>query len=227
MEKIVYKITNKINGKYYIGSTKNERKRQMCHYEVYKSATKQNNELHLDILKYGKENFEYEILYSSDDNVQISRIESKLIRENSKDENMYNITLGASGRRVFYKSDIEFIRKLYNEKKLYITEAYEKYFKGIVSFRAFKKVWHGDTFKDIMYEVYTEENKKWHFSKGQSRKGEINGNSSLKTEDIINIRRRKNNNECKEEVFEDYKNIIGKVGFSYIWNNKTWKHISI
>lgn len=168
-ENIVYKITNKLNQKYYFGSTSEKDKRMKKHFLLYKDTIKQNNELHKDVKKFGIENFNVEILFSSDNKIETSRMESKLIRENIGDEKMYNKSHGASGRRVFYLSDIEFIRNLYSTKTMTIEEAYERYYKDVVTFRAFKKVWHGDTFKDICSEVFTEENKKWYFSKGQSR----------------------------------------------------------
>lgn len=222
---ILYKITNLTNDRYYIGSTKNEDKRFKNHMGVYENAKSQNNELHKEIEELGVENFKIEILYSGSDNVEVSRMESKLIRQNKGDEKMYNKTLGAAGRRVFYESDIVFIRELYDKKELYITEAYDMYYKDVVSFRAFKKIWHGDTFKDIHYDVYNKENKLWHFAKGQSRPAENNGRSKLTKEDVINIRRRRDNNEESKHVFEDYRNLVSHSVFRKVWKDKSWTSI--
>lgn len=76
-----------------------------------------------------------------------------------------------------------------------------------------------------MYEVYTAENKKWHFSKGQSRPGSKNGKSSLKEEDVILIRKRRDNGEDYNIVYKDYKDKIQTGGFYSIWKNKTWKNL--
>ena len=156
---ILYKITCRINNRYYIGSTSHIERRLKTHilWEINKRS--QHNELHEDIVHYGIENFDIEILEQSEDKIIISRLESDTIRNNAEDKLLYNKSIGASGRRVFYESDIIFIRQLYDKKELYIKDAYEQYYKDIVSYRAFKKVWHGDTFKDIYYHVYTEENK--------------------------------------------------------------------
>ena len=35
-------------------------------------------------------------------------------------------------------------------------------YKSKISFSAFQKIWEGTTWKDINFEVYTEENKSWH-----------------------------------------------------------------
>lgn len=59
MNKAIYKIENKINHKIYIGHSLNPEQRFKAHI----SADKQNNSLiHKAILKYGKENFDFEIL---------------------------------------------------------------------------------------------------------------------------------------------------------------------
>lgn len=60
----IYKITNKINGKCYIGQSINIQKRINEHF--WKSKCEKdvsfNSILHTAIRKYGKENFEYETL---------------------------------------------------------------------------------------------------------------------------------------------------------------------
>ena len=91
--------------------------------------------------------FDIEIIKETDDIVEASRLESYLIRNFENKSLLYNSSLGASGKRVFKEDDIIFIRNLYQEKRLYVSDAYEKYYKDKVTFRAFKKVWHGDTFK--------------------------------------------------------------------------------
>ena len=61
MKKYIYKITNNINGKCYIGQTVNYERRfrehKNCGY-----GNDDNNLLHKAIKKYGKENFSYEVL---------------------------------------------------------------------------------------------------------------------------------------------------------------------
>lgn len=228
---ILYKITNKINNKYYIGSTSEYNKRMQTHIligikeEGNSNKVSDKQDLYHDLDKYGLESFDFEILATSKDKVVISRLESKFIRENYNDKLSYNISKGASGRRVLYKEDVEFIRELYNERKLTIDEAYNKYYKGIITHRAFKKAWFGDTFKDVKYEVYNDENKAWHFAQGQSRKGEQNGSSKYTEKEVISIRNRRDNGEKLNDVWKDYKDKSLKVTFRDIWNNKSWKYL--
>ena len=57
MDKAIYKITNKLNGKVYIGQTIHPKKRFQEH-----CSSKDNLPIHLAIQKYGKENFSFEVL---------------------------------------------------------------------------------------------------------------------------------------------------------------------
>ena len=58
----VYKITNTITGDFYIGSSKNVKRRWEEH-KLYSSWNKQpNNPMYLDMKKYGIDKFEFQIL---------------------------------------------------------------------------------------------------------------------------------------------------------------------
>lgn len=58
----VYKITNKVNGKYYIGSSKDIQKRFNSHITDLDNGTHNNTYLQRSWDKYGKDNFEFTIL---------------------------------------------------------------------------------------------------------------------------------------------------------------------
>jgi len=57
-KKDIYKITNRINGKVYIGQSKNCHRRFQEHIKGEKSVSL----IHLAIKKYGKQNFDFEII---------------------------------------------------------------------------------------------------------------------------------------------------------------------
>lgn len=57
-EGVIYKYTNKINGKIYIGQTINEKRRLNQH-----KKSSENSLFHRAIKKYGWENFEYKVLF--------------------------------------------------------------------------------------------------------------------------------------------------------------------
>lgn len=58
----VYKITNIANGKYYIGSSKNFKKRQYEHFSKLKKNKHYNNHLQLSFNRYGRDSFIFEII---------------------------------------------------------------------------------------------------------------------------------------------------------------------
>lgn len=60
---IIYMFTNKVNNKKYIGQTISEKNRYYSHF--YKGA-KECQYFHAAISKYGKDNFDYEVLYRSE-----------------------------------------------------------------------------------------------------------------------------------------------------------------
>jgi group I intron endonuclease len=92
----IYKITNEINGKCYIGFDISYPKRIKQHYNDSKRGV--NSPLCNDIRKYGWENFTKELLYQSWDIVHcLKNMENTFIVENESYINGYNRTLGGNG----------------------------------------------------------------------------------------------------------------------------------
>ena len=55
--------------------------------------------------------------------------------------------------------------------------------------------------------------------------GEKHPRHKLKEKDVIDIRNRYAAHEFKDDVYNDYKDLIGKSGFHKIWNGETWKTV--
>jgi len=94
----VYRATNKVNGKIYIGmTTQSLEKRKIQHFS---NANKPKYIFHRAIKKYGKESFDWEILHESDSQKELFRLESQEIenQESGKSENGYNIMLGDNSK---------------------------------------------------------------------------------------------------------------------------------
>ena len=91
MVKAIYKITNLINNKIYIGQTVHPNKRWQEHQQRAKTHY-DDYPIHLAINKYGAENFSFEILEWTE---QYDYEEARLIKEyNSISPNGYNLIEG-------------------------------------------------------------------------------------------------------------------------------------
>lgn len=102
MRHIIYKITNTINKKYYIGrhSTNNVDDGYMGSGIWIKNA----------IRKYGRENFIKEILDEANSSAELWELEKKYVNEDVvKDENSYNMCVG--GKHYLYGLSTEELKK--------------------------------------------------------------------------------------------------------------------
>lgn len=109
----IYKATNIINGKCYIGFTSNFHNRLLDHRKNFrnKNSKKYYNKFYCAIRKYGWDNFQWEFLYQSKDKDHcLSEMETYFIKEyNSfalvENSNGYNLTLGGEGTPGIVKSE--------------------------------------------------------------------------------------------------------------------------
>ena len=101
----VYKITNLINNKLYIGITKNIKSRFAYHRTRYCKASKREYKkkpLYQVMVKYGIENFKFEVLYKDLTPEEAMQKEIELIASlhTLSHEHGYNITKGGNYRSI-------------------------------------------------------------------------------------------------------------------------------
>ena len=90
MNYIIYKTTNAITGKYYVG----------CHQTVNLNDGYLGSGKHLRyaIKKYGIDNFKFEILYSVSSKEEMFELERNIVNEDLvKNPQTYNLKIGGSG----------------------------------------------------------------------------------------------------------------------------------
>lgn len=94
---IIYKATNNINNKSYIGFTKRSLNRRISGHKCSAFTNQSNIAFHCALRKYGFSEFAWEIIYESwDDTYCHEIVEDLLIKEFDTLENGYNSTVGGS-----------------------------------------------------------------------------------------------------------------------------------
>jgi group I intron endonuclease len=179
MSGLVYKATNIINNNIYIGKTLLElEKRKQRHFIM--SNNNSNLYFHRAIHKYGKENFQWEILCETDSESKLNILEKFYIACYRKMGKVYNLTNGGEGASGLKMSEnhnekLKNINKgnTYRKGKSHSKETKEKISKSL---KAKKNIpWNKGT-KGIMKSwskgktgVYSEEviqrNREWHKGK--------------------------------------------------------------
>ena len=226
----IYKITNLKNGKVYIGKSLNIKARFAAHKSYYKTnaPSKNNrywhNRLYTAMREDGIENFSFEIVEecSSQD---LNDRERYWIQFFNSYENGYNMTLGGDGgsphetnaRALLTIDDVIDIRTMYNNH-IPLSEAHKSY-SDKITLRGFQKVWRGETWTDVMPEVYTEENKEFHRTKAKGQKKPHN--RVLSDKEIYNIWCARDRGKNITKYYNEQ--IVGKMsysGFEKVWRNK-------
>lgn len=118
MRGFIYKITNTINGKSYIGQTiQNVKERFYQHCATKCSKAVSSMAIHRAIKKYGKSNFTVEVIEEID-SANLNDRERYWIKYYNSYNNGYNSTKGGQdGCKPFKDLDVEFIIKEYNTGK--------------------------------------------------------------------------------------------------------------
>lgn len=115
-ELVIYKITNKINGKIYIGQTNNFNKRKRDHINTAINKWKgYERPLYQAMIKYGVENFNFEIIDTAESYDELNEKEIYYIDyfKSSIDYNGYNLDLGGHNGK---KSD--YVKKKIGEAQM-------------------------------------------------------------------------------------------------------------
>lgn len=205
----VYKITNLINQKNYIGITNNYKKRWSNEKCLAKNEKRQQL-INKKIQEYGKNNFQFEVLFSNLTIEEACQKEQELIiKYNSLVPNGYNIDKGGNYHPHYQsmygeKNDKS---KLTDKEAQYIKDhrnqpMYVLYdeFSDIISYESFKKCYKHQTYTHLTPKV-EEYPYNTQFSNQFSDKG-------LEYDQVLDIRERYANGEYWKDVYKDYKNIF-------------------
>ncbi len=98
---VIYKATNKINNKVYIGQTAVSLKARIYQHKSDAMNRNNNNNFHNALLKHGMENFSWEIIDLAKYRDELDSLEIKYIEKYDAYRNGYNSTYGGWGNHDF------------------------------------------------------------------------------------------------------------------------------
>jgi len=124
----IYVITNKINGKIYIGSSVNINRRWIEHLHKLRKGNHYNDKLQAGFTKYGEENFEFKLLEKVENREDLFVVEQKWLDETGCVTDGYNLA-----DKAFYQPE----RKVDKETVDKFKESMAEY-------------WASDKFKELM-----------------------------------------------------------------------------
>ena len=122
------------------------------------------------------------------------------------------------------EKDVIDIRTRYNN--LERCKEVELLYSDRIGHSGFSKVWKGETWKHIMPEVYTKENKDFH-AHNTGNSGSSNGRANFTEEEVKAIRTRRKNGEKRQEVYKDYSHKCKPKYFESLWYGYNWKNIIV
>lgn len=131
----IYKITNDVNGKMYIGKTElvDPYKRWKEHLQDYKKRRCEKRPLYAAMNKYGEEHFHFEVIEETDTSDKTCEREQYWINKlhtyvGFEDCNGYNATLGGDGKSYLNLDEDEVVR-YHIEDAYYIIKRTTEHFK--------------------------------------------------------------------------------------------------
>ena len=227
----IYKITNLINNKSYIGCSLDIEKRWKTHKYSYNNinSKRYNISLYQAFRKYDIKNFKFEIieLINEPNQIILFQREKYWIAYFNTYYDGYNETEGGdcgpslkeekNPKAKLSKEDVYNIRKLQAQNKM-SNEVFELY-KNKIGHRGFEHVWQGESWKNILPEVIeytkTPEYKSLIRKYAKQIQDEKNGIYKFHQE----IKTFKEEGKTRLEVYELYKNIYSLSGFNRVWYN--------
>lgn len=97
---LIYKITNNINNKVYIGQTTNSLNERIREYRNECKYNPNSRPIIRAMNRYGFNNFNFEIIDKTDSKLKLDELERKYIKEYNSliTQNGYNVELGGNGK---------------------------------------------------------------------------------------------------------------------------------
>jgi len=188
---IIYKVKNKVNGKIYIGQTTRTLKCRMKEH----INDQRKYYLHNALRKYGKENFQWEVLEHCDSKEELDEMEFHYIKQyNSFGKSGYNLTYGGEGfvgykhsKKTLKKISLSLKGKMSGEKNPFYGKRHNEKTKKLMSVSSFTSNKHVSRGKHLSKEwrkkiSLANTGRTWSDSQrinfNKARKGKLTGKDS-------------------------------------------------
>lgn len=241
----IYKITNTVTGKIYVGKSVDLKQRWHSHKSYLRSGTHCNEYLQRSWDKYGEESFVFEIIeYCPVENIEQREI--YWINTLDSYKNGYNLTIGGEGcvGRIPTQEHRERLRQSNIGKQCRCGWKHTEEAKTKISQRAKGRIL-SEEHKQILFasrkgkpiseehkqqireyrtgQKYTQKQKE---KMGKLHQGELNGTAILTDASVKEIRTLlKSTCLLSKEIAEMFN--VSPQTISFIKNNKTWRHIIV
>jgi group I intron endonuclease len=217
---IIYKATNLINGKVYIGQTVCKLYNRRSQHKSQALRVKHRSYFYNSIRRFGWDNFKWEAIDTAKCLDELNGKEEYWIAhyKATNPKYGYNIYKGGNNKRMPQRAKDQ-IRKS-NTGRIFSKE----HCKRISESKKGVSV-HTHESRKAMSEkmkgrVFTEEHRK---NKSIAQLGQRNPTAKLTDEDVATIKQRIKNGDGNREIAKDYNVTHGNI--SMIRVNKTWRHI--
>lgn len=211
----IYKITNNLNGNAYIGLSIDIEARWKSHKARYNSTQEYDKALYKAFRAYGVDNFTFEILEECEAEDLPIR-EKYWIAYYDTYKHGYNMTPGGEGQtdiegekhpnHKLTEADVIYIRQLWASKTVSTREMYYE-FQNRIGKSGFKKIYTWQTWKKILPELNTQENRDWHRNNKDSYTNPVHPCNKINDAEVLKIKERRKNDEAWMSIYEDYKHL--------------------
>ena len=155
----IYKVTNTVTGKFYIGSSKNVKQRLAVHKCQSTWKKRPNNPMYIDMMKHGVDKFEFEILEVVEPD-KLKEAEQQFIETlkptyNSNNANGLNIKRRKEYLKEYQKSD----KYKEYQKEYQKTDKRKEYMKEYQKSDKYKEYQKSDKYKEYQKEYQKEYHK--------------------------------------------------------------------
>ncbi len=228
----LYKITNNINTKCYIGITNNIKRRFSYHRRKRdnENVKEYDKPLYRAFRKYGIQNFTFEVILTGllKKEAEEKEIEYIKIYNSLTHGNGYNIREGGNlsgdtlrGENHFFSKmtdndvrNIIYQRDIMHKRPIKVYEDY----KDKIAYATFESVWIGKSWLHMQPTII-------HFHKHKISVGTENPKAKLTEEEVLDIISKRQSLVKRSVVFKEYSDRIGNAGFTDIWLGRRWKHL--